>query len=158
MALPAGTRLGVYEVSALLGEGGMGEVYRARDTRLERHVAIKILPEALAADPERLERLSREARLLASLNHPNIAAIYGIETAGVVHALVLELVEGETLGARIRRKPLTVSETRSMARQIMAALDAAHECGVVHRDLKPDNLMIGPRGRVKVLNFGLAKS
>jgi serine/threonine protein kinase len=153
-----GTKIGDFEILSRLGEGGMGEVYRARDTRLRRDVAVKILPAALAADADRLERLSREARMLASLNHPNIAAIYSVETAGPVHALVLELVEGETLGARIRRGPLTVSEARSVGRQMAAALDAAHECGIVHRDLKPENVMLGPRGLVKVLDFGLAKT
>ena len=153
-----GTKIGEFEILGRLGAGGMGEVYRARDTRLGRDVAIKILPEAVAAEPGRLERLKREARLLASLNHPNIAAIYSVDTAGPVHALVLELVEGETLGARIRRKALTVGEARAVARQIAAALDAAHECGIVHRDLKPENVMLGPRGVVKVLDFGIAKT
>ena len=153
-----GTKIGDFEIRTRLGKGGMGEVYRARDTRLGRDVAVKILPAALAADSDRLERLSREARMLASLNHPNIAAIYSVEMAGPVQALVLELVEGETLGARIRRGPLTVGEARNVGRQIAAALDAAHECGIVHRDLKPENVMIGPRGLVKVLDFGLARS
>jgi serine/threonine protein kinase/Tol biopolymer transport system component len=152
-----GTKIGGFEILERLGAGGMGEVYRARDTRLRRDVAVKILPPVLAADPERLERLEREARMLAALNHPNIAGIYAVETAGTGHALVLELVEGETLAARLRRQPLTVPETRAIARQIIAALDAAHACGIVHRDLKPENVMIGPRGLVKVLDFGIAK-
>jgi len=152
-----GTKIGGFEILERLGAGGMGEVYRARDTRLRRDVAIKILPPTLAAEPERLERLEREARMLAALSHPNIAAVYAVETAGPVHALVLELVDGETLDARIRRQPLTVAETRAIARQIVAALDAAHACGIVHRDLKPDNVMLGPRGLVKVLDFGIAK-
>ncbi|HJR58272.1 MAG TPA: protein kinase [Vicinamibacterales bacterium] len=160
-----GTTIGEFEILEKLGQGGMGEVYRARDTRLGREVAIKILPAAVAADAGRLERLAREARLLASLNHPNIATIHAVETAPSTGsgqagdcALVLELVEGETLGARIRRKPLTIAEARAIARQIIAALDAAHECGIVHRDLKPENVMLGSRGLVKVLDFGLAKT
>jgi eukaryotic-like serine/threonine-protein kinase len=152
-----GTKIGGFEILERLGAGGMGEVYRARDTRLRRDVAVKIIPPVLAADPERLERLEREARMLAALSHPNIAGIYAVETAGSSHALVLELVEGETLAARIRRQPLTVPETRAIARQIIAALDAAHTCGIVHRDLKPDNVMLGPRALVKVLDFGIAK-
>jgi eukaryotic-like serine/threonine-protein kinase len=153
-----GTTIGAFEILEKLGAGGMGEVYRARDVKLRREVAVKILPAALAADSGRLERLEREARLIASLNHPNIATLYSVETAGDVRALVLELVEGETLGARIRRGPLTIADARAIARQIVAALDAAHQCGIVHRDLKPDNVMIGPRGLVKVLDFGLAKT
>src|SRR5688500_10289595 len=153
-----GTTVGDFEILEKLGEGGMGEVYRARDTRLGRDVAIKILPAAVTHDPERLERLAREARPLASLSHPNIAALYALEISGPAPALVLELVQGETLGARIRRTPLSLTEAREIARQIMSALDAAHECGIVHRDLKPDNVMIGPRGLVKVLDFGLAKA
>jgi Tol biopolymer transport system component len=153
-----GTKIGEFEILGRLGAGGMGEVYRARDTRLGRDVAIKILPAAVAADAGRLERLAREARLLASLNHPNIAAIYAVETAGPVQALILELVEGETLGVRLRRKPLTIAEARGIARQIASALDAAHACGIVHRDLKPENVMLGPRDFVKVLDFGVAKA
>jgi Tol biopolymer transport system component len=156
MTLP--DKIGDFQVLSRIGEGGMGEVYRARDERLGRDVAIKVLPAALAADPDRLDRLAREARMLASLNHPNIAALYAVETSGPVHALVLELVEGETLGARLRRKPLSVAEVRTISRQIAAALDAAHACGIVHRDLKPDNVMLGPRGLVKVLDFGVAKA
>jgi serine/threonine protein kinase/Tol biopolymer transport system component len=152
-----GTKIGDFEILDRLGVGGMGEVYRARDTRLGRDVAIKILPPAVAVEPGRLDRLSREARLLASLNHPNIASIHGIETTPSGHALVLELVEGETLGARIRRKRPSIPEVRAIARQIITALDAAHECGIIHRDLKPENVMVGQRGLVKVLDFGIAK-
>ena len=153
-----GTKLGGFDILSRLGEGGMGEVYRARDTQLGRDVAIKILPDALSADPDRSERLAREAKMLAALNHPNIAAIYSLETAGPVRALVLELVEGETLRARLRRGTLSADEARAVARGIIAALDAAHGCGIVHRDLKPENVMLGPRGVVKVLDFGLAKT
>ena len=153
-----GTKIGEFEILNRLGQGGMGEVYRARDTRLGRDVAIKILPAAVAHDRERLERIAREARVLASLSHPNIAALYALDISGSTPALVLELVDGETLGARIRRKALSITEAREIARQIMSALDAAHECGIVHRDLKPDNVMIGPRGLVKILDFGLAKA
>ena len=153
-----GSKIGAFEIVDRLGKGGMGEVYRARDPHLRRDVAIKILPVAVAADAERIERLTREARLLAALNHPNIAAIYAVERSGPTHALVLELVEGETLGSRIRRGALGIAEARHVARQIVAALDAAHECDIVHRDLKPENVMLGPRGLVKVLDFGLAKA
>jgi Tol biopolymer transport system component len=153
-----GTKIGGFEILGPLGEGGMGQVHRARDTRLGRDVAVKILPAAMLADADRSERLAREAKMLAALNHPNIAAIYSIETEGPVHALVLELVEGETLRTRIRRGPLTVNDARAIARQIIAALDAAHQCGIVHRDLKPENVMVGARGVVKVLDFGLAKA
>lgn len=153
-----GTRIGVHEIVAKLGEGGMGEVYRARDTRLGREVAIKILPRAFTNDPDRLARFEREARVLASLNHPHIAAIYGVEEAGDVRGLVLELVEGETLADRIARGPVPLNETLGIARQIADALDAAHEKGFVHRDLKPANIKITPGGVVKVLDFGLAKA
>jgi serine/threonine protein kinase len=134
-----GRRLGVYHVLALLGVGGMGEVYRARDTRLGRDVAIKVLPHAFTADPERLARFEREARVLASLNHPNIGAIYGLEDADGVRALVLELVQGDTLNDRIAHGRLPIDDTLTIARQIAQALEAAHEKGVVHRDLKPAN-------------------
>jgi serine/threonine protein kinase/Tol biopolymer transport system component len=154
----AGQRLGVYQVVDLLGVGGMGEVYRARDTRLGRDVAIKVLPRLFAADPERLARFEREARLLASLNHPHIAAIYGFEEAAGVHALVLELVEGPTLAERLQHAPLPVGEAMRTARQIAGALEAAHERGVVHRDLKPQNIKVKTDGTVKVLDFGLAKA
>jgi eukaryotic-like serine/threonine-protein kinase len=159
-----GRRLGAYQILAPLGAGGMGEVYRARDTRLGRDVAIKILPRAFTADAGRLARFEREARVLASLNHPHIAAIYGIEEGpaetGPHKALVLELVEGDTLAERIARagsKGLPVKEALDIARQIVDALDAAHEKGIVHRDLKPANIKITPQGVVKVLDFGLAK-
>jgi Tol biopolymer transport system component len=168
MALAAGARLGPYEILSPLGAGGMGEVYRARDTKLGRDVAIKILPRAFTADPERLARFEREARVLASLNHPNIGSIYGLEEGEGVRALVLELVEGETLAERIatrsRSAPgpkgpgLPVTEALAIARQIADALDAAHEKAIIHRDLKPANIQITPDGIVKVLDFGLAKS
>ena len=152
----AGTRLGNYELLSILGTGGMGQVYRARDTRLGRDVAIKVLPAAFTSDPDRLVRFEREARTLAALNHPHIAAIYGVEEGTSVRALVLELVEGETLANRIARG-LNVADALAIARQIIAALDAAHEKGVVHRDLKPRNIMLTTGGSVKVLDFGLAK-
>jgi Tol biopolymer transport system component len=152
-----GQKFGSYEVVARLGEGGMGEVYRARDTRLGREVAIKILPAAFRSDPDRLARFDREARSLAALNHPNIAAIHGLEEQPDVAALVLELVEGDTLADRIGRGPLPVPAALGLARQIADGLDAAHERGIVHRDLKPANIMITPDGTVKVLDFGLAK-
>ncbi len=158
MSLAAGTRLGPYEVLSPLGAGGMGEVYRARDSKLGRDVAIKVLPEAVAEDPERLSRFQREAQVLASLNHPHIAAIYGLEKTGNVEALVLELVEGETLAERIGAGPIPVDESLVIARQIADALEAAHEKGIVHRDLKPANVKITPEGKVKVLDFGLAKA
>ena len=141
-----------------LGVGGMGEVYRARDTTLGRDVAIKILPRHFTADPERLARFEREARMLAALNHPNIGAIYGLEAASGVRALVLELVEGETLADRIQRGPAPVTDALTIARQIADALDAAHEKGIIHRDLKPANIKVTPDGVVKVLDFGLAKA
>ncbi|HSB35463.1 MAG TPA: protein kinase, partial [Thermoanaerobaculia bacterium] len=158
MALLPGTRLGPYEVLSPLGQGGMGEVYRARDTRLSREVAIKVLPEAVARDSERLARFRREAQVLASLNHPHIAVIYGVEEAGGVEALVLELVEGETLAERIARGRVPPDEALEIARQIATALEAAHERGIVHRDLKPSNVKLDRGGRVKVLDFGLAKA
>ncbi len=157
MALPVGTRIGVHEIVALLGAGGMGEVYRARDTKLGRDVALKIVLPSFTADAERVARFEREARLLASLNHPHIGAIYGFEDTGDVPALVLELVEGETLDARVRRGPLPLSEALAVAQQIADALDAAHAAGIIHRDLKPANIKITRDGMVKVLDFGLAK-
>jgi eukaryotic-like serine/threonine-protein kinase len=157
MPLAPGSRLGAYEVLAPLGAGGMGEVYRARDTRLGRNVAIKILPSAFTADADRLARLEREARMLAALNHPNIAAIYGLEDADGVRALVLELVEGETLADRIARRPVPLTDALNIARQIADALEAAHNRDVVHRDVKPANITVTPDGVVKVLDFGLAK-
>jgi len=158
MGLSPGTRIGPYEIQALLGAGGMGEVYRARDTKLRRDVAIKILPEVFTSDPERLARFEREAQILASLNHSHIGAIYGVEDAGGVRALVLELVEGETLAERLRRGSVRVAEALAIALQIGDALEAAHEKGIVHRDLKPANVKITPDGQVKVLDFGLAKA
>ncbi len=157
LSLASGDRLGPYEIVSPLGVGGMGEVYRARDTRLGRDVAIKLLPEAFTVDPERLARFEREARVLASLNHPHIAQIYGVEESAGVRALVLELVDGETLADRIRRGPLPASAAVDIAGQIADALDAAHEKGIVHRDLKPANIALTAEGAVKVLDFGLAK-
>src|SRR6202795_344585 len=151
MILSVGEKLGPYEIVAPLGAGGMGEVYRARDTKLEREVAIKVLPHLLAQDPERLARFEREAKVLASLNHPNIAQIYGVEESNGVRALVMELVPGETL-----KGPLTLETALNYARQIAEALEAAHEKAITHRDLKPANIMITPAGVVKVLDFGLA--
>ena len=157
MPLTAGARIGSYEVLGSLGAGGMGEVYRARDTRLDRHVAIKILPETLAGDPDRAARFEREAKTLAALNHPQIAHVYGLEREGSVSALVMELVEGEDLAHRIARGPIPLEETLPIARQIAEALEAAHENGIIHRDLKPANIKVRPDGTVKVLDFGLAK-
>jgi serine/threonine-protein kinase len=158
MALVPGTRLGAYEVVGLLGAGGMGEVHRAVDTRLDRQVAIKVLPEAFRADPERASRFEREAKLLATLNHPNIAAIYGLEQADGQQFIVMELVEGETLAERIGRGPVPVPEALQIAKQIAEALEAAHEKGVIHRDLKPANVKLTRDEQVKVLDFGLAKA
>src|SRR5262245_25073637 len=156
-----GRRIGVYELTAAIGAGGMGEVYRARDTRLGRDVAIKILPEAFTADSDRLRRLEREARLLAALNHPNIATIYGLEGTGSSRAIAMELVDGETLAERISRARgkggVPTTEALRVARQSAEALDAAHEKGIVHRDLKPANIKVTRDGVVKVLDFGLAK-
>jgi eukaryotic-like serine/threonine-protein kinase len=157
MPLEAGVRFGTYEIVGLLGAGGMGEVYRARDRRLGRDVALKVLPEAMRLDAARRARFEHEAQVLASLNHPNIAAIYGIEEAENIGALVLELVEGETLAARIVPGSIPVGDALVIARQIAFALEAAHEKGIVHRDLKPANITITPSGLVKVLDFGLAK-
>ena len=153
-----GARPGVYHVQERIGAGGMGEVYRARDTRLGRDVAVKILPPAFTADPERLARFEREARVSASLDHPNIATIHGIEEGDGIPALVMELVAGETLAERIARGPLRMADALTIATQIAGALDAAHEKGIVHRDLKPANIEITPGGTVKVLDFGLAKA
>jgi serine/threonine-protein kinase len=157
MSLSLGTRLGPYEVTAQIGAGGMGEVYRARDSRLQRDVAIKVLPETFAQDRERLARFEREARTLASLNHPNIAAIYELEDADGVKALVMELVEGPTLADRIAQGAIPVGEALPIAKQIAEALEAAHQQGIIHRDLKPANVKVRPDGAVKVLDFGLAK-
>ncbi|MCC6652079.1 MAG: serine/threonine-protein kinase [Candidatus Eisenbacteria bacterium] len=157
MPLAAGDRLGLYEIVAPLGAGGMGEVYRARDTRLDRVVAIKVLPEAFAADPERLARFEREARLLASLNHPNIAVLHGLEIDGGRRFIAMEFVDGVSLAQRLISGPLPLDEALDVARQVATALEAAHDGGVVHRDLKPGNVMLRPDGTVKVLDFGLAK-
>ncbi len=158
MSLATGARLGPYTVLSAIGVGGMGEVYRARDTRLNRDVAIKILPELFAADADRVARFQREAQLLASLNHPNIAQIYGVESEAGRSALVLELVDGPTLADRIERGPLPPDEALPIAKQIADALEAAHENGIIHRDLKPANIKLTADGRVKVLDFGLAKA
>jgi len=158
LALTFGTRLGVYEVTAQIGEGGMGQVYRARDTKLDRDVAIKLLPEAFAHDADRLARFQREAKTLASLNHPNIAQIFGLEQAGDLHALAMELVAGEDLSQRIARGAIPFDEALPIARQIAEALEAAHEQGIIHRDLKPANIKVRSDGTVKVLDFGLAKA
>ena len=158
MALAAGTRIGPYEVLALLGAGGMGEVYRAHDTKLNREVAIKVLLPAVANDPERLARFGREAQVLASLNHPNIAHIHGLEDSSGGSALVMELVDGLTLADRIAGGPIPIDETLAIAKQIAEALEAAHEQGIIHRDLKPANIKVKPDGTVKVLDFGLAKA
>jgi serine/threonine-protein kinase len=168
-----------YSITGKLGAGGMGEVYRARDTKLGREVALKVLPAAMANDAERMARFQREAQMLASLNHPNIASIYGLEESGGVRALVMELVEGPTLAERIavapvsssatrrsetgatagaRRAPLPLDEALPIARQVAEALEAAHEKGIIHRDLKPANIKVTPEGTVKVLDFGLAKA
>ena len=157
MSLTSGSRLGLYDVVALIGAGGMGEVYRARDARLNRDVAVKVLSDEFAADPDRLARFEREAQLLASLNHPNIGAIYGLEESGGTRALVLELVEGPTLADRIAQGPIPTDEVLRIARQIGEALEVAHERGIVHRDLKPANIKLRPDGVVKVLDFGLAR-
>jgi eukaryotic-like serine/threonine-protein kinase len=158
MALSPGTRLGPYEIQSLLGAGGMGEVYRARDMKLNRDVALKILPPAFTANADRVARFEREAQVLASLNHPHIGSIYGLEDAGNVPALVLELVEGDTLEDRVRRGSMPLQEAVAVAQQIADALDAAHASGIVHRDLKPSNIKITRDGMVKVLDFGLAKA
>src|SRR5437762_5035344 len=157
MALAIGARLGPYEIVSALGAGGMGEVYRAHDTKLGRDVALKILPDTFATDPERLARFQREAQVLASLNHPHIGAIYGVEESNGIGALVLELVDGPTLADRIAQGAIPLDEALPIAKQIADALEAAHEQGVIHRDLKPANIKLRPDGVVKVLDFGLAK-
>ena len=158
MPLSPGTTLGSYHVTAKIGEGGMGEVYRARDTKLDRDVALKVLPQAFTDDPDRLARFEREAKVLASLNHPNIGHIYGLEEAEGTRALVLELIEGPTLADRIAKGPIPLDEALPIAKQIAEALEAAHEAGVIHRDLKPANVKVKSDGTVKVLDFGLAKA
>ena len=154
MTMTPGSRLGYYEIVAAIGAGGMGEVHRARDTKLNRDVAIKVLPGLFATDPDRLARFTREAQTLAALNHPNIAAIYGIEAS----ALVMELVDGEDLSTVIARGPIPLAEALPIAKQIADSLEAAHEQGIVHRDLKPANIKLRADGTVKVLDFGLAKA
>src|SRR5262249_36505877 len=152
-----GNRLGAYELLSVLGAGGMGVVYRARDMRLKREVALKILPESFAADSDRSARFQHEAELLATLNHPHIAAIYGLEEAEGVRALVPELVDGPTLAERLAQGPIPINEALPIATQIVEAMEAAHERGIIHRDLKPANIKLRPDGTVKVLDFGLAK-
>src|SRR5436853_3427847 len=158
MSLRVGTQLGSLEITGLLGRGGMGEVYRARDLKLKREVAIKILPEEFSRDPDRVARFQREAEVLAALNHPNIAVIYDLEEVEGSRFLVLEFVEGETLAERIGRGPIPVEEALNIARNICEGLEVAHEKGITHRDLKPANIKITPDGKVKVLDFGLAKA
>jgi serine/threonine protein kinase len=158
MALVPGTRLGAYEILTLLGRGGMGEVYRAYDTKLGRDVALKLLPDAFTNDPERLARFRREAQVLASLNHPHIGAIYGLEETNGQQFLVLELVDGEGLDKRIARGAIPVDEALGIAKEIAEALEAAHEKGIIHRDLKPANVALTSDGKAKVLDFGLAKA
>ena len=153
-----GTTISHYKVFEKLGQGGMGEVYRAEDTNLSREVAIKVLPEQFTQDPQRLARFEREAKLLASLNHPNIAAIHSFEHSDEIHFLVLELVEGDTLAERVAKGPLPVDEALEVCRQIAEGVEAAHEKGVIHRDLKPANVKVTPEGKVKILDFGLAKA
>jgi len=157
MALTIGTQLGSHQITALLGKGGMGEVYRALDLRLKREVAIEVLPEDFSRDADRVSRFQREAELLASLNHPNIAGIYDVQQHGDSRFLVLELVEGETLADRIAHGPIPLDEVLEIAKQIAEALEAAHDRGIIHRDLKPANIKITPEEKVKVLDFGLAK-
>src|SRR5215831_7836806 len=158
MSLTVGTQLGSHEIIALVGKGGMGEVYRARDLKLNREVAIKILPEEFSGDADRVNRFQREAQVLASLNHPNIAQIYGLEDATAQTCIVMELVEGETLQDRLQRGVLSLDESLLIAKQIAEALEGAHERGVVHRDLKPANIKLTPNGKAKLLDFGLAKA
>jgi serine/threonine-protein kinase len=157
LSLKPGSRVGPYEVTARIGEGGMGEVYRATDTNLGRQVAIKVLPDAFAHDADRLARFEREAKTLASLNHANIAIVHGLERIDDGHALVMELVDGPTLADRIAEGPIALDEAIPIARQIAAALEAAHEQGIVHRDLKPANIKVRRDGMVKVLDFGLQR-
>src|SRR2546422_11193172 len=156
-SLAVGAFLGPYRIEAFLGAGGMGQVYRAKDPKLGRSVALKVLPDLFARDPERRTRFQREARILAALNHPHIGTIHGFEDSGNLHALVLELVEGPTLADRLASGPLSLEEAIAIARQIVDALDAAHDQGIVHRDLKPANIKVRTDGTVKVLDFGLAR-
>src|SRR6202158_1056097 len=158
MTLSAGTRLGPYEILAPIGAGGMGEVYRAHDTKLGRDVAIKVLPDSFAHDAERMARFEREAQVLASLNHPHIATIYGLEESNGIRALVMELVEGPTLAERIGGRAMPVEEVLPIAQQIAEGLEYAHERGIIHRDLKPANVKLTADGNVKILDFGLAKA
>ena len=158
MSLPTGARIGPYEVTGALGAGGMGEVYRASDTKLNRIVALKVLLASVAGDAERIARFEREAQLLASLNHPNIAAIHGLEESSGSKYLVLEFVEGRTIADVLKDGALPPGEAVAIARQIVDALAAAHDKGIIHRDLKPGNVMLTPEGVVKVLDFGLSKS
>ena len=165
MPLPAGTRFGPFEIVTLIGAGGMGEVYRARDTRLDRDVALKVLPTDLTSDRDRIARFEREAKTLASLNHPHIAHVYGLEDgastgapAGSASALVMELVDGEDLSQRVARGPMPVADVLAVAQQIADAIGSAHDSGIIHRDLKPSNIRVAPNGTVKVLDFGLAKA
>ena len=153
-----GTKLAQFEITAHLGSGGMGDVYQATDLKLGRSVAVKFLPETFARDVDRVARFEREARVLASLNHPNIAGIHGLEESGGRKFLVMELVPGETLAERIKRGPIPVQETLGISKQIAEALEAAHEKGIIHRDLKPANVKVTADGRLKVLDFGLAKA
>jgi serine/threonine protein kinase len=153
-----GTKLAHYEITSHVGSGGMGEVYQATDTKLGRSVAIKFLPEAFSHDTERVARFQREARVLASLNHPNIAGIYGVEQIDSRHFLVMELISGETLADWIKRGTIPIEEALPIAKQIVEALEEAHEKGIIHRDLKPANIKVTPEGKVKVLDFGLAKA
>src|ERR1700676_1770947 len=157
MNLASGTKLGPYEIASLLGAGGMGEVYRARDSRLKREVAIKVLPQALALDADRMRRFEQEALSTAALNHPNILAVFDIGTSEGSPYVVSELLDGETLRERLRSGPIAVRKTLDYAMQIAHGLAAAHDKGIVHRDLKPDNLFVTKDGRVKILDFGLAK-
>src|SRR4051794_5088031 len=157
MSWTPGTRVGAYEIVGALGAGGMGEVYRARDLKLARDVALKTLPASFSTDPQRLGRLHREAQLLAALSHPHIATIYGLEEIGGTSVLAMELVEGDSIADRLRGGPIPVDEALRIAQQIGQALSSAHDKGIIHRDLKPANVMLTPQGAVKVLDFGLAK-
>src|SRR5215510_10104385 len=157
MSIKPGARIGQYEVTSPLGEGGMGVVFRAHDTKLQRDVALKLLPDHFADDPDRLVRFQREAQVLASLNHPKIAQIYGLEDSTSQRCIVMELVEGETLQERLKRGPIPIEEALPIAKHVAEALEAAHEKGIIHRDLKPANIKLTHDGTVKVLDFGLAK-